>query len=77
MRPHVKRALGRTIVTIESEAAAPYLVALREADRVLEEFVTESGASKMPPRVDLVQRAAAAHRLVSQLLAQPTSEEQA
>jgi hypothetical protein len=77
MRPHVKRALGRTIVTIECEAAAPYLVALMEADRVLEELVAESGASHVPSRVDLVQRAAAAHRLVSQLLAQPTSEEQA
>jgi hypothetical protein len=36
MRPHVKRALAQTILAIEDEAIAPYLTALREADRVLE-----------------------------------------
>ena len=36
MRPHVKRALAHTILAIEAEAIAPYVEALREADRVLE-----------------------------------------
>jgi hypothetical protein len=77
VRPYVKRALARTIVAIETEAAAPYLEALREADRVLEELLATSAALDLPSRVDLVQHAATAHQLVSQLLAQPTSEDQA
>jgi hypothetical protein len=70
MRPYVKRALGRTIVTIESEAIAPYLRALSDADRVLQELasrdatVTWDSAST----VELVQRAEAAHRAARPLL---------
>jgi hypothetical protein len=36
MRPYLKRALAPTILAIEAQAIAPYVEALREADRVLE-----------------------------------------
>jgi hypothetical protein len=72
MRPHVKRALAQTILTIEAEAIAPYLEALREADRVLESLAAQDATSTwdVPSRVDLVKRAEAAHRLVKPLLAE-------
>ena len=70
MRPYVKRALGQTILAIEAEAIAPYLEALREADRVLEFLASQDIASTwdIPARVDFVERAEAAHRLVKPLL---------
>jgi len=71
MRPYVKRALGQTIVAIETEAVAPYLEALREADRVLESLAAQDATSTWdtPSRVDFVKRAEAAHRLLAPLLA--------
>lgn len=78
MRPHVKRALAQTILAIEAEAIAPYVEALREADRVLESLAAQDATTTwdMPSRVDFVKRAAAAHRLVRPLLAQHVQEEQ-
>lgn len=71
MRPYVKRALGQTVLAIEAEAIASYVAALREADRVLEDLATRDAASTWDSdsRFDLVERAAAAHRLVRELLA--------
>ena len=73
MRPYVKRALGQTILAIETEAAAPYLDALREADRVLEAIAARAVDSQWDAaaRADLVKRAAAAHDLAKPLLAPP------
>jgi hypothetical protein len=80
MRPYVKRALGQTIVAIEDEAVAPYLAALREADLVLEALAAKDAVASStwdgPSRVDLVERAEAAHRLVSALLASRVQDEQ-
>ena len=78
MRPHVKRALAHTILAIEAQAIAPYLEALREADRVLESIAARDAAAtwEMPSRVDVVTRAEAAHRLVTPLLARHVQEEQ-
>ena len=74
MRPWMKRALGPTIVSIEDEAAAPYLAALRDADGVLAELVAASGsaagASAPGATQDLVKRAEAAHKLAAPLLAE-------
>lgn len=70
MRPFVRRALAQTIVSIEDEAAAPYLEALREADRVLE-AVTEAVTTGGTAPADLATRAAAARRLAAPLLATP------
>lgn len=70
MRPHVKRALAQTIRAIEAEAIAPYLEALRKADRVLESLAAKNPTSTWDTssRVDLVKRAEAAHRRVRPLL---------
>ena len=78
MRPFVKRALTQTIVAIEDEAIAPYLAALREADRVLESLAAQDPTStwEAPSRVDFVKRAEAAHRLAGPLLAYDVQEEQ-
>lgn len=78
MRPHVKRALAFTILAIEAEAIAPYVAALREADRVLESLAARDATARwdISSRVDLVKRAEAAHRLVRPLLAQHVQEEQ-
>ncbi len=78
MRRHIKRALGQTIVSIETEAIAPYLEALREVDRVLEYLASRNVASRwdIPSKVDFVTRAEAAHQLVRPLLAQPPQEQQ-
>jgi hypothetical protein len=77
MRPFVKRALAQTIVAIEAEAIAPYLEALREADRVLGSLAAKDATSTwdLPSRVDFVRRAEAAHRLVVPLLEQHGQEE--
>jgi hypothetical protein len=70
MPPYVKRALAQTVVAIESEAVAPYLEALRQADRVLEDLAARDAASSWDAvsRADLARRAAAAHRLAAPLL---------
>jgi len=68
MRPYMKRALGRAIVRIESEAAAPYRAALAEADQVLAELTAGAGAS---PAVDLVKRVEALREMARLLLAGP------
>lgn len=77
MRPHVRRALAGTIIAIEDEAIAPYVDALREADRVLEVLVAQGTTSGHggPSRADLVARAEAARRLASPLLATPIRDE--
>jgi len=77
MRPHVKRALAQTILAIEAEAIAPYVEALREADRVLESLAARDATSTwdIPSRDDFVKRAEAAHRRVRLLLAQHVQEE--
>ena len=71
MRPHLKRALAPTILAIEAEAIAPYVKALRETDRLLEELAAQDATATWdtPVRVELVTRAEAAHQLVMQLLA--------
>ena len=70
MRPFVKRALAQTIVSIEDEAIAPYLAALREADLVLAELARREVAPAWdePARAEVVKRAEAAHRLAAALL---------
>jgi hypothetical protein len=77
MRPFVKRALAPTILAIEAEAIAPYLEALREADRVLESLAARDARSAwdVPSRVDVVERAEAAHRRVRTLLDENVAEE--
>ena len=77
MRPYVKRALGRTITTIEAEAIAPYLDALRDADSVLAELAAWDAPSSgdAAARSDLVKRAEAAHQLATPLLAERPSED--
>ena len=77
MRPYVKRAIAQTILAIEAEAIAPYVEALREADRVLESLAARDAVSgwDRPSRADLVKRAAAAHRLVRPLLERDVQEE--
>lgn len=71
MRPYVKRALAQTILAIEAEASAPYLGALREADRVMADLAAMDPSSTwdLEAEVDLVGRAEAAHRLAGPLLA--------
>jgi septum formation inhibitor-activating ATPase MinD len=78
MRPHVKRALAHTILAIEAEATAPYVAALREADRVLESLAAKDATASwdISSRVDFVKRAEAAHQLVRPLLARRVQEEQ-
>ncbi|TMB56526.1 MAG: hypothetical protein E6J47_04945 [Chloroflexi bacterium] len=71
MRPHLKRAFGPTVLAIEAEAIAPYVEALRQADLVLAE-VAEIPAGEAPP--DLAQRAQAAHRAASTLLASKATD---
>ncbi len=70
LRPYLKRALAPTILAIEAEAIAPYVEALREADRVLESLAARDAASSwdVPSQVDLVKRAEAAHQRVRALL---------
>ena len=77
MRPYVKRAIAQTILAIEAEAIAPYVEALREADRVLEFLAARDAVSgwDRPSRADLVERAEAAHRLVRPLLERDVQEE--
>lgn len=74
MRPYIKRALGRTIFDIESEAIAPYREALSEADQVLEEILA-SGSGEIRSAGDLAQRAEAARRMARPLLEPPSVEE--
>ena len=78
MRPYVKRALAQTILAIETQAVAPYLEALREADRVLETLAATDPTSAwdLSARVDAVAQAEAAHRLARLLLAQHAQEDQ-
>ena len=63
LRPHLKRALGPTILRIEAEAVAPYLDALREPDRVLAAIA--ASAARADPSV---RQAEAAHRRLAALL---------
>ena len=70
MRPHVKRALAQTILAIEAEAIAAYVEALREADGVLRSVAAKDARSVWDTamRLDLVERAYAAHRLLGPLI---------
>ena len=70
MRPYVKRALGTTIVAIETEAAAPFRDALEAADDLLTELAGRDPASAWDEatRADLVARALMAHRQARRLL---------
>jgi hypothetical protein len=72
MRPYLKRAVAPTILAIEEQAIAPYLEALREADRVLADLAVRDATPTWdaPFRSDLVGRAEAAHRLARPLLEQ-------
>ncbi|HEX5825176.1 MAG TPA: hypothetical protein VFY18_12020 [Candidatus Limnocylindrales bacterium] len=67
-RPFVRRALSEVILSIETEAVAPYLEALREADGVLESLAGGGEADSTPS--DLLARAQAAHRRVTELMEQ-------
>ncbi|MBF8289941.1 MAG: hypothetical protein HW391_909 [Chloroflexi bacterium] len=71
MRPHVKRALARTIVAIETEAAAPYVEALREAAAVLAAIaeLDETGSGNRSLSLDVAMRALQVHDRASELLA--------
>ena len=71
LRPHLKRALGQSIVRVENEAIAPFLGALREADDVLEAIASLDPTAPADPagREELIARARATHRLVAALLA--------
>ena len=70
MRPYVKRALGQTIIAIETESAAPYLDVLREADQVLESLAARDADATWDDasKAELVRRAKAAHLRASPLL---------
>jgi hypothetical protein len=70
MRPYVKRALGQTIIAIETESAAPYLEVLREADQVLESLAARDDDATWDEasKAELVKRAKAAHLRASPLL---------
>lgn len=72
-RPFLRRALAKTILTIEVEAAAPYLEALLAADSVLETLAAMDASATWDDttRSDLVERAEAARQLVRPLLAPP------
>ena len=76
MRPYVKRALAQTIAAIEDEATAPYLEALRQADRVLASLVDPDavGVGDTGSRVELLKRADAVRLLMAPLLAGRTVE---
>jgi hypothetical protein len=62
LRPHLRRAVGATIVAIEDEAAAPYAEAVREARDMIGELV----ALGAPPEV--AQRARRVEGRLSQLI---------
>lgn len=70
LRPHLKRALGQSIVRVETEAIAPFLGALREADEILAAVADMDPAVRgdAAPRLELIRRAGAIHRLVSGLI---------
>lgn len=71
LRPHLQRALSHTILAIEAEAIAPYVEALREADRVLEDLAARDATSTWDVTSHaLVQRAEAARELMQALLAE-------
>jgi hypothetical protein len=71
LRPHLRRALAPTILAIEEQAAAPYVAALREADRVLADVAGRDPgvAWEAAARMDLVMRARATRALLEGLLA--------
>lgn len=59
MRPHLKRALGRTILAIETQAVAPYREALRElADRA-ERHVRDGAPGREDPLLEAIRKARA------------------
>jgi len=80
LRPHLKRALGQSIVRVENEAIAPFLGALREADEILAAMADLDPAAMDPvgregaaggdtaTRAELIARARAIHRLVAGLI---------
>jgi len=70
LRPHVKRALAGTIAAIEAEAIAPYVEVLLEADRLIAALAARDATSAWdaPTRLEIVNRAQAAHRLAEPLL---------
>ena len=76
MRPYVKRALAQTILAIEAEAIAPYVEALREADRVLGSLAAKDATWDRPSRADFVRRAEAVRRLMRPLIEQHVREQQ-
>ena len=70
-RPYVRRALAATILGIEEEATAPYIVALAAADAVLETLVGIDPGQAVDGTTmrDLIERAEAARRLAAPQLA--------
>ncbi|MBI3745800.1 MAG: hypothetical protein HY264_04630 [Chloroflexi bacterium] len=80
LRPHLKRALGQSIVRVENEAIAPFLGALREADEILVAVANlgpvsmdpgalgNAGSDDVSARPELIARARAIHLLVSRLI---------
>lgn len=77
MRPYVKRAFAHTILAIEAEAIAPYVEALREADRVLEQVAASNAGSTAEIRADadLAERAEATRQILRPLLVQAAQED--
>jgi hypothetical protein len=75
LRPHVKRALAPTMLAIEAQAIAPFLQALKEADRVLEDLGSRDHAANWDgaTRAELVQRAKSARRRTTPMLAPPAA----
>lgn len=73
LRPHFKRALGGTIVAIETQAIAPYLAALKDVERLLGDLAARDATAPWDRanQADFVERAEAARDLVRSLLDQP------
>ncbi len=72
LRPQLRRALAPTIVSIEIQAAEPYLAALRDADKVLQAVAAVDASTPLDDaaRADLVIQAGSAHRQLVALLGQ-------
>ncbi|HWP63891.1 MAG TPA: hypothetical protein VNO86_10515 [Candidatus Binatia bacterium] len=69
LRPHLRRAIGRTIAAIEGEAAEPYRRALAELETLLDRLAALDPASDWDDaaRTELVEAARAARRRLAEL----------
>lgn len=69
LRPHLRRAIGRTIAAIEGEAAEPYRRALAELDALLDRLAAlDPGIDwDRATRAELVEAARTARRRLAEL----------